>query len=144
VPAKGGTKRGRNECYSPRMDRTARRAAGWCGFLGVACGAFGAHAFKARLAETGYAAQYETATLYHLVHAVALGVVAAIDLGPKARRAAVVAFVIGIVLFSGSLYALALSGVKVFGAVTPLGGVAFLAGWSILAFAQRGGRTAAP
>ena len=99
-------------------------------FLGVALGAFGAHALRDRLS-TDMMAVYQTGVQYQMIHALAL-----LALGAQERVSAKVTgwlFLVGIVVFSGSLYALALSGVKAFGAVTPLGGVAFLAGWAVLA-----------
>jgi uncharacterized membrane protein YgdD (TMEM256/DUF423 family) len=103
-------------------------------FVAVALGAFGAHALKARLAPD-LQAVWQTAVQYHAWHALALlatGVVMLVK--PEAGFAlAGWLFVAGIVLFSGSLYALALSGVRGLGAVTPFGGVTFLAGW--IAFA---------
>lgn len=127
------------------MERTALRVAGVCGALAVVVGAFGAHGLKARLAATGYAAQYDTAVLYHLVHTAALGMCALPGLSPRARRVALWSFVAGVVLFSGSLYVLALTGTKWLGAVTPFGGTAFIVGWVALAVgAQSGGRTASP
>jgi uncharacterized membrane protein YgdD (TMEM256/DUF423 family) len=103
-------------------------------FAAVGLGAFGAHALKARLAPD-LQAVWQTAVQYHAWHALALlatGVVMLVK--PEAGFAlAGWLFVAGIVLFSGSLYALALSGVRGLGAVTPFGGVAFLAGW--IAFA---------
>lgn len=104
--------------------------AGVLGFIGVAAGAFGAHALRDRLAPELMSA-YQTGVLYHLVHAVALLGVAWLVTrdGSLAARAAGLCFVAGIVLFSGSLYTMALTGVRALGAVTPFGGVAFLAGW---------------
>ena len=111
-------------------------------FAAVGLGAFGAHALKARLAPDMQAI-WQTAVQYHAWHA--LGLLAAGLLmmqRPDAPGASLAAwlFVAGIVLFSGSLYALALSGVRGLGAVTPFGGVAFLAGW--LAFAWAAWRAA--
>lgn len=105
------------------------------GFLGVALGAFGAHALRARL-EPDLLAIFETGVRYQLYHVVGLLAAAwAIHLGGQgAARAAGWLFVIGTVIFSGSLYALALSGVRWLGAITPVGGVAFLAGWLFLAW----------
>jgi uncharacterized membrane protein YgdD (TMEM256/DUF423 family) len=115
------------------MTRVFLLLAGLLGFTGVALGAFGAHALRSRLTPE-LLAVYQTGVQYHLVHAVALlGV--AVWIGRGGGLAALWAgwlFVAGIALFSGSLYALALSGVRVLGAVTPLGGVAFLAGWVAL------------
>jgi uncharacterized membrane protein YgdD (TMEM256/DUF423 family) len=113
------------------------------GCLGVALGAFGAHALEARLAPD-LLAVFETGVRYQLYHVVGLMAVAwAHRLGGHgATRAAGWLFVAGTVLFSGSLYVLALSGVRWLGAITPVGGVAFLAGWVSLAWAfwRLGGR----
>ena len=104
-------------------------------FIGVALGAFGAHALKDRLGPSGLAT-YHTGTEYHLLHALAILLIASLS-GKviEERRAILVGrlFAAGIVLFSGSLYTLAISGMKIFGAITPLGGVCFLTGWAILA-----------
>ncbi len=104
--------------------------------LSVAAGAFGAHALKARLGADALAV-WETAARYQMAHALALFAVAAAARTWSGRlpHAAGALFVLGSVLFSGSLYALALSGVRALGAVTPFGGVAFLAGWACLAWA---------
>lgn len=102
-----------------------RGAAALC-FLAVALGAFGAHALKGTLAANHTIEVWKTAVLYHFVHALALLVVATL---PAVSRAASAFFVSGIVLFSGSLYLLALTNVKWLGAITPLGGLCFLAGW---------------
>ncbi len=103
--------------------------------LAVAAGAFAAHGLRDRL--DGRALEvFETGARYHMYHALAL--IAAGIVASSAVRGAQTAgwmFQIGIVLFSGSLYALALTGVKGLGAVTPLGGLAFLAGWLWLAWA---------
>jgi uncharacterized membrane protein YgdD (TMEM256/DUF423 family) len=105
-------------------------------FLAVAAGAFGAHALRARLAPD-LLAVFETAARYQMYHALGLVAVAwAASRWPGVLpQWAGWLFVAGTVLFSGSLYALALSGVRWLGAVTPLGGVAFLAGWTCLAVA---------
>ena len=108
----------------------------------VGLGAFGAHALKARLAPDMQAI-WQTAVQYHAWHALALLALGLYTmLRPDAPGASLAAwlFVAGIVLFSGSLYALALSGVRGLGAITPFGGVAFLAGW--LAFAWAAWRAA--
>ena len=108
----------------------------------VGLGAFGAHALKARLAPDMQAI-WQTAVQYHAWHALGLLAVGLFTMQrPDAPGASLAAwlFVAGIALFSGSLYALALSGVRGLGAVTPFGGVAFLAGW--LAFAWAAWRTA--
>jgi uncharacterized membrane protein YgdD (TMEM256/DUF423 family) len=108
----------------------ALRTAAVLGFLGVALGAFGAHGLKDFLAGNGTAEIWKTASFYHLVHAVVLLFVSRLDPLP---RAAAWLFALGVVIFSGSLYALAVTNVKWLGAITPIGGVAFLAGWLLLA-----------
>jgi len=108
------------------------------GALGVAAGAFGAHGLKDALAPARLA-NWETAAHYQLAHALAL-VLAALLLTWRPSRAARVAawgFLVGIVFFSGSLYALALTDVRALGAITPIGGVGFIVGWVALAWAFR-------
>src|SRR3989338_5454816 len=105
--------------------------------LGVALGAFGAHGLKDALTPEGKSI-YHTAVLYHLVHGLALlavGWLATLRPTEPLIQKAGWAFVIGIVLFSGSLYLLSVTGIKKIGIVTPLGGVAFLLGWLWLALA---------
>ena len=104
--------------------------------LGVIAGAFGAHALRARLS-SDLLGVYETGVRYHLIHALALLAVAwaATRWPGKGIRLAGILFLVGIALFSGSLYALSVSGIGAFGVVTPLGGIALIAGWSILAYA---------
>ena len=109
-------------------------------FAGVALGAFGARALKTMLTEEG-TGWWQTAVLYHLIHGLGLIAVGWLTIfKPQAHllRASGWLFVLGIVLFSGSLYLLALTGEKRLGAITPLGGLAFLLGWLLLAFAARG------
>jgi uncharacterized membrane protein YgdD (TMEM256/DUF423 family) len=126
------------------MDRLFFTLAAVSAGLGVALGAFGAHALKTRLAPD-LLAIFEVGVRYQLVHALALLAVA--WAWSRWPGGAVVAggwlFVGGTVLFSGSLYALALSGERWLGAITPIGGVAWLAGWGCLAWgAWTGGRGA--
>jgi uncharacterized membrane protein YgdD (TMEM256/DUF423 family) len=108
--------------------------------LAVAMGAFGAHALKARL-DAYSTLVYEKAVFYHFVHAIGILLIAllartgVVNAATAARTGWLMA--IGIVLFSGSLYALAISGVRTIGAVTPFGGVAFILGWLTLAFSAR-------
>ncbi|MGQ0594640.1 MAG: DUF423 domain-containing protein [Gammaproteobacteria bacterium] len=108
------------------------------GFVAVAAGAFGAHFLKARLAPDALAI-FETGARYQMYHALALLAVACVT----ARAPSVVGsaagwlFVTGTVVFSGSLYALALTGWRGLGAVTPLGGAAFLCGWVCLLVAAK-------
>lgn len=119
------------------MLRWALIAAAASGALAVVLGAFGAHALAAALA--GEAGDYwRTASHYHFSHSLALGLGALLPRAGVSRRlaaAACAAWLGGIVVFSGSLYALALSGYGVLGAITPLGGVAFIAGWCLLGVA---------
>ena len=111
-------------------------ASGLSGFLAVALGAFGAHGLQARLADVADGAKrlswWQTAAQYHLMHALALGLVAVVIAKAPGARFAGMAFVTGTVLFSGSLYVMALGGPRWLGAVTPLGGLGFLAGWAVL------------
>jgi uncharacterized membrane protein YgdD (TMEM256/DUF423 family) len=105
--------------------------------LAVALGAFGAHALRARL-PADLLAVYRTGVEYHFYHALGLVLVGlALQHLPESGplKAAGWAMVAGIVLFSGSLYVLATSGVRAFGAVTPVGGVAFIAAWALFAWA---------
>jgi uncharacterized membrane protein YgdD (TMEM256/DUF423 family) len=117
------------------MDRTFLLIGALLGFLGVAFGAFGAHAVKTRLSPEMLSV-FETGVRYQMYHAFAVLVVAAaIGHIGGARLLAISgwAFFAGTVLFSGSLYLLALTGVGILGAVTPIGGLLFLVGWICLA-----------
>ncbi len=119
------------------MERTFFGLGSISAFLAVAAGAFGAHALRARL-PADLLAVFETAARYQMYHALALLAVAwAAGRWPHTALIGWAGwlFVGGTVLFSGSLYALSLSGVRWLGAITPLGGVAFLAGWGCLALA---------
>lgn len=102
-------------------------------FLAVALGAFGAHALRQRLAPEMLAV-FETGVRYHFYHALGLFAVAWLSQrSPSAlAHGAGWAFTAGIVVFSGSLYVLSISGQRWLGAITPLGGLAFLAGWALL------------
>jgi uncharacterized membrane protein YgdD (TMEM256/DUF423 family) len=105
-------------------------------FLSVAIGAFGAHGLRARVAMEQLAV-FETGARYHMYHSLgllAVGFLAQARPSPLANAAGW-AMLAGIVLFSGSLYALVLSGVRALGAITPIGGTAFLAGWVLFALA---------
>ena len=116
-------------------------AAGILGLTGVALGAFGAHALRTQLSELGTRDRWETAVHYHLLHAAAIFGAAIwlhVDHGPIARRInwAVRCWILGTVLFSGSLYLLALKAPTWLGASTaPLGGISFLIGWAFVASA---------
>ncbi|MCP3060461.1 Uncharacterized membrane protein YgdD, TMEM256/DUF423 family [Myxococcus fulvus] len=105
-------------------------------FLSVAAGAFGAHGLKSRLSPD-LLVIFETGARYHMYHAlglIAVGLLGTLRPAPLLNGAGW-AMLVGILLFSGSLYALALSGVRALGAITPLGGLGFLAGWALLAVA---------
>ncbi|MBW2461019.1 MAG: DUF423 domain-containing protein [Deltaproteobacteria bacterium] len=123
-------------------------AAGVSGALAVALGAFGAHGLEADLAVAQDGAKrigwWETAAHYHLMHSVALIGVAWVRSTTAGRAPTVAgwAFVLGVVLFSGSLYAMTLTDLRALGMVTPLGGTAFIVGWVSLAVA--GGRVGRP
>lgn len=106
--------------------------------LAVAAGAFGAHGLRAVLSPADLTT-FETAARYQMYHGLALVAAAWVAERWPGRLPGIAAwcFIAGILLFSGSLYALVLSGVRVLGAITPLGGVAFLAGWACLALATR-------
>jgi uncharacterized membrane protein YgdD (TMEM256/DUF423 family) len=116
--------------------RTWLFIAGINGALAVIAGAFAAHGLSARL-EPRLLAAFTTGAHYHLVHAVALGLAALAGQDAARPRALWAArlFLAGMVLFSGSLYGLALTDIKVFALITPIGGVAFIAGWILLALA---------
>jgi uncharacterized membrane protein YgdD (TMEM256/DUF423 family) len=117
------------------MDRTFLLIGSVLGFLAVAFGAFGAHALKSRLTPEMLGV-FETGVRYQMYHVFALLIVAAAIGRIGNARLLVMAgwfFFAGIVLFSGSLYTLALSGVGILGAVTPVGGLLFLIGWGCLA-----------
>lgn len=104
----------------------AQKIAALLGLTGVALGAFGAHGFKDTLTANETVAVWQTAVLYHLVHAVA-------SLWAADRRPAITwIWAIGVLIFSGSLYTLALTNIRWLGAVTPIGGTLFIIGWALL------------
>jgi uncharacterized membrane protein YgdD (TMEM256/DUF423 family) len=108
----------------------ALRVAAGLGLLAVSLGAFGAHGLKDLLARNDTAAIWEKAVFYHFIHAVMLFLLA----GRAPLRAGPwLSFLAGILIFSGSLYLLAVTNARWLGAITPLGGVSFLAGWLWLA-----------
>jgi uncharacterized membrane protein YgdD (TMEM256/DUF423 family) len=102
--------------------------AGLFGLSGVALGAFGAHALKGRLTPE-LLEVYKTGVFYQLIHAVVLLAIAGLRERLRVPRLTATLFATGVTIFSGSLYLLALSGVRLWGAVTPFGGLALLAGW---------------
>jgi len=108
---------------------TASRIAAAAGFLAVALGAFGAHGLKDLLGHNGTAAIWDKAVFYHFIHTVMLFVIATRKPFP---RVAWWGFLLGIIFFSGSLYTLAITNVRWLGAITPVGGVSFLVGWTCL------------
>jgi uncharacterized membrane protein YgdD (TMEM256/DUF423 family) len=121
--------------------RLALTLASLLAFAAVALGAFGAHALKTRIAPDMQAV-WQTAVLYHGLHALALLGFGLLILHFSDRAGLAWAgwlFVAGIALFSGSLYALALTGVKTFAALTPIGGIAFLLGWLVVAWTMAKG-----
>lgn len=104
-------------------------------FLSVALGAFGAHALKERV-EPYYLAVWEKAVLYQMIHGIALILIVLLSksnaITEETGKKVFILFSLGILIFSGSLYALVLSGVKTLGAFTPIGGILFLIGWAVL------------
>ena len=112
----------------------ARKLTAALGFLGVLLGAFGAHALRPGLEAAGMLPVWQTAVLYHLMHAVAL---LAITGQTAVSRLTFWCFFLGVGIFSGSLYLLALTRISLLGAVTPLGGFGMLLGWLSLLFSKR-------
>ncbi|MBL9135114.1 MAG: DUF423 domain-containing protein [Verrucomicrobiales bacterium] len=112
------------------MQAIAYRVSAGLGLVAVALGAFGAHGLKEVLTHWGTTAIWQTAVLYHLVHAVALLALASTN--SVWKRGPWICILVGILIFSGSLYILAVTGIRWLGAVTPLGGVSFLVGWGWL------------
>jgi len=126
-----------NFSFSKSSASTFLRIGALLGFIDVAFGAFGAHALRERLSPD-LLAVFETGVRYQMYHALAILIVALFRGRSSTNSRATWAgwcFVAGIVLFSGSLYVLALTGIGVFGAITPIGGLFFLAGWLCLLFA---------
>ena len=116
-------------------NRLAINGAGFLGFSGVLLGAFGAHALRNVLERLGTAQVWQTGVFYHLVHSVVLLVLAGWRPLP---RLSYLLFLCGVVVFSGSLYALALTNFRWFGAIAPLGGLGMLLGWLSLVFRKEG------
>ena len=110
-----------------------RLAAALC-FLAVALGAFGAHALRSTIDSHGMTDAWNKAVLYHFVHAIAL---LALALYGTNNRAPWWLLFAGIILFSGSLYVMALTNLRWLGPITPLGGLCFLAGWAWLVFSPK-------
>ena len=126
------------------MDRRLAFLAAFLGFTGVGLGAFGAHGVKKLLEGLPDAAQrlawWDTASRYHLVHALAVGLLAVLAAHVTNRWPfyAALGFALGTLLFSGSLYVMTLTGVVTLGAVTPFGGVGLLFGWLALGLSAIG------
>ncbi|MDY7021062.1 MAG: DUF423 domain-containing protein [Cyanobacteriota bacterium] len=120
------------------MERIFLTIAAILGGFSVMAGAFGAHALEGKISERAIEI-FETGARYQMYHALALLLIAVLlKTSPSPQPLMVIAgsaFILGIGIFSGSLYALSLTGIKILGAITPLGGVAFIAGWGCLAIA---------
>jgi uncharacterized membrane protein YgdD (TMEM256/DUF423 family) len=118
------------------MHRTFLLIGAVLGLLGIAIGAFGAHGLRGRLSPDMLAV-FEIGVRYQMYHVLALLIIAAV-IGHAGQTRLLMAagwcFIAGILIFSGSLYALALTGTTTFGAITPIGGLGFLIGWACLAF----------
>lgn len=123
-----------NRATNQMTNTLAIRIAALLGFLAVALGAFGAHGLKDLLAQNQTAAIWEKAVFYHFIHTVMLFVLAQRRPMPSGPW---LSFFLGILIFSGSLYLLALTNVKWLGAITPIGGLSFLAGWAWLFLTAR-------
>lgn len=108
-----------------------RTVAGLCGFVAVALGAFGAHALRPVLSNLATMDMWNTASLYHLVHS---GVLVCLAIARPGARISFWLFVAGVVLFSGSLYLFALTGMKALTTMAPVGGLCLMGGWLTLAF----------
>ena len=113
---------------------TAFRISAALGFLAVALGAFGAHGLEKLLTANDRIDTWETAVLYHFVHTLIMVLVASRDPLPRGPW---ISFLVGIAIFSGSLYLLAITNLRWLGAITPLGGLALIAGWLALAWGAR-------
>ena len=119
----------RPPCPQSKMNSTASRIAAAAGFFAVVLGAFGAHGLKTILAQNETTSNWEKAVFYHFIHAVMLFVLALL---PRLPKVAWWSFLAGIVLFSGSLYLLAVTEAHWLAIITPFGGVAFIVGWVCL------------
>jgi uncharacterized membrane protein YgdD (TMEM256/DUF423 family) len=125
------------------MSRTFLTLACLSGFLAVALGAFGAHGLQSSLAGATDAAKrlewWETAAHYHLMHSFALALAGGLASRTESKAATVAgcSFALGILVFSGSLYTMTLTGLRALGAVTPIGGIALLVGWAAAGLAAR-------
>lgn len=116
------------------MNKLFLLSGSFLGMLGVMVGAFGAHALKAMLQATQTTETFETAVKYQFYHAIALLIVGVLgkDFQTKTLDYSGYAFLIGAIIFSGSLYLICFTGIKAFGAVAPIGGTLLVAGWALL------------
>lgn len=107
------------------------------GLTGVAIGAFGAHGLEATLTANGRTGTFDTASKYHLIHAVAIVAIAALttQLDPNLLNWAAGLLTVGTLVFSGALYILAVFDLRVMGAIAPIGGLLMISGWGVLAYA---------
>ncbi len=123
------------------MHRPFLTMAAWLGALAVALGAFGAHGLKDHLQAVDVSglrlSWWNTAAQYHLAHALALGLCAATAGDSRSARVSGLCFTFGIAIFSGTLYVMALTGLRWLGAVTPFGGALLIAGWVAFGLAAR-------
>jgi uncharacterized membrane protein YgdD (TMEM256/DUF423 family) len=106
------------------------------GLLGVVFGAFGAHALEKLLEESNRTATFDTAVQYQFVHAISLLIIGFLAKSnpTKALKTSGYSAIIGIILFSGSLYTICLTGITIFGAIAPIGGALMVTSWAFLAF----------
>jgi uncharacterized membrane protein YgdD (TMEM256/DUF423 family) len=119
----------------------ATRIAATLGFLTVALGAFGAHGLKDLLIRNQMTEVWQKAVLYQFVHVLMLFMLAG---RAPLRTVPWISFLVGILVFSGSLYLLAVTNIKWLGAITPIGGISFLVGWGCLAFCPNQGSHSNP
>jgi uncharacterized membrane protein YgdD (TMEM256/DUF423 family) len=135
----GAVARCTRAAHGSGMHRPFLTTAAALGALAVMLGAFGAHGLRKALLPladgTVRLEWWQTAAQYHLTHALALGLVAAVAADGRAGRVSCISFVVGITVFSGTLYVMALTGQRWLGAVTPLGGLALIVGWLSFAVA---------
>ena len=117
--------------------KTILKIAGISGALAVGLGAFGAHGLEALLVQNGRLDTFETAVNYHFYHTLGLlglGILALLKPDWKEISSAALSMILGILIFSGSLYVLSLTGITWLGAITPIGGIGFIMGWLTLSY----------
>ncbi len=108
---------------------TLIQIAGVLGFIAIGLGAMGAHALEGRLLSAGYLDEWKTAAQYHLLHSLALLAVAAIPRAGSRTPVCYWLWLVGTIIFSGTLYTICLTGISKLGMITPIGGLALMAGW---------------